>query len=163
MIFLTVGTQLPFDRLVQALDAWAEAHPDEPVHAQIGPTTLQPKYMRWQAFLKPQQVEAYTRDARLVVAHAGMGTILTSLRFCRPLVLLPRQAALGEHRTDHQAATAHRLKHLPGVRVAWQANELPALLARTPAVGSQSVAEQQLPPFAEPRLIERLRRFIDQP
>jgi len=98
-----------------------------------------------------------------VVAHAGMGTILTSLRFCRPLVLLPRKAALGEHRTDHQAATAHRLQHLAGVRVAWETVQLPALLGSASSGEGHSPQEEQLPPYAEARLIARLRQYISQP
>jgi hypothetical protein len=34
MIFATVGTQLPFDRLLLGLDSWAAANPGIPVLAQ---------------------------------------------------------------------------------------------------------------------------------
>jgi hypothetical protein len=36
MIFATVGTQLPFDRLLVGLDRWAAANPGIPVLAQAG-------------------------------------------------------------------------------------------------------------------------------
>ena len=35
-IFATVGTQLPFDRLIRGLDSWAECNPEVEVFAQIG-------------------------------------------------------------------------------------------------------------------------------
>jgi len=159
VIFLTVGTQLPFDRLVQAMDAWAGAHAGEAVHAQIGPSELQPQHLKWCHFLPPAEVETLTRTARLVVAHAGMGSVLTSLRFCRPLVLLPRKAALGEHRNEHQHATAQRLANTPGVRVAWEVEDLPALLLAAP----QSAPPPPLPRYAQERLIARLRHFIATP
>ena len=44
MIFVTVGTQLPFDRLVRAVDAWAAEHPQVDVFGQIGPASFRPKH-----------------------------------------------------------------------------------------------------------------------
>ena len=35
MIFATVGTQLPFDRLIAAVDRWAGTRPGREVFAQI--------------------------------------------------------------------------------------------------------------------------------
>ncbi len=159
MIFLTVGTQLPFDRLVLAMDAWAAAHSNEEVHAQIGPSKLQPRHLSWQHFLPPDEVEALTSASRLVVAHAGMGSVLTSLRFCRPLVLLPRKASLGEHRNEHQLATAQRLADTTGVRIAWEVEDLPGLLR----ADLQATPAPPLPRYAQGRLIARLRHFIAAP
>jgi len=36
VIFVTVGTQLPFDRLIRGVDLWAAEHPDIPVFGQTG-------------------------------------------------------------------------------------------------------------------------------
>lgn len=159
MILLTVGTQLPFDRLVTAMDAWAAEHPDEEVRAQIGPSPLRPRHLLWQHFLPPDEMEALTHASRLVVAHAGMGSVLTSLRFCRPLVLLPRKASLGEHRNEHQLATAERLANTPGVRIAWEVEDLPGLLH----ADLHAPPNEPLPPHAQGRLIARLRHFIATP
>jgi UDP-N-acetylglucosamine transferase subunit ALG13 len=44
MIFLTVGTQFPFDRLVRAVDeAFDNGAIDEEVFAQIGETSYRPR------------------------------------------------------------------------------------------------------------------------
>ncbi len=56
MIFLTVGTQLPFDRLVAAVDAWAARQPGQEVFGQIsdpGPAGYRPKHFAWVADLDP--------------------------------------------------------------------------------------------------------------
>src|SRR3954470_10768842 len=42
VIFATVGTQLPFDRLVGAVDRWAATRGDRDVFAQVGARTLRP-------------------------------------------------------------------------------------------------------------------------
>ncbi len=64
----------------------------------------------------------------MVVAHAGIGTILSARRHARPLVILPRKADLGEHRNEHQMATARAVAALPGVHVAWEAAEIAPFL-----------------------------------
>lgn len=45
-------------------------------------------------------------DARLIVAHAGMGTIISAMTKGKPIIVFPRIAALGEHRNEHQLATS---------------------------------------------------------
>ena len=45
MIFVTVGTQLPFDRLIRAVDNWAKAAGRRDVFAQIGPASYRPLHI----------------------------------------------------------------------------------------------------------------------
>lgn len=157
MIFATVGTQLPFPRLIDALDALA-AGLDEQILAQTGPA---PPGTAWSNLdchenLAPAAFDAAFREARLVVGHAGMGTVLSARRFGKPLIVLPRRHAMGEHRNDHQIATARQLDGLPGLTVAWQAEDLQALLTGPvpPAPGDAA----QSP--AHDALIARLHSFI---
>ena len=53
-----------------------------------------------------------------------MGTILTALELGKPLLVMPRRAALGEHRNDHQLATVRRFAELGSVEVALDESEL---------------------------------------
>lgn len=115
-IFVTVGTQLPFDRLVGAVDAWAGRHPEADVFAQIG-AGVAPCHARHAANIDPQTFARSVETADVVVAHAGMGTILTALDLGKPVLVMPRQAALGEHRNEHQRATVARLAHLEALHV----------------------------------------------
>jgi UDP-N-acetylglucosamine transferase subunit ALG13 len=88
-----------------------------------------------------------------------MGSILSALSLGKPLLILPRREDLGEHRNDHQRATAGWVAGRRGVFVAADEAELPGLLdelsddARGRAAGSLS-------PFAETRLIEVIGAFI---
>lgn len=108
MILLTVGTQLPFDRLTRALDAWAASNRDEEVVAQIGPSSYQPENLRFESFLAPEALDQLVESSSLVISHAGMGSIIGALTKGVPIIIVPRRAILGEHRNDHQLATARR-------------------------------------------------------
>lgn len=147
MIFVTVGTQLPFDRLIRAVDDALAAAPGEALF-QIGKGSYEPRNGRWQRTLAPAEFKAAMTDARVVISHAGIGTILSSRRYGLPLVLMPRKAELGEHRNDHQTATARSLGHLSGVHIAWDAAELATLLARPslapPSQATDDASRQRL-------------------
>jgi UDP-N-acetylglucosamine transferase subunit ALG13 len=90
------------------------------------------------------------------VAHAGMGSILTALEIGKPLVIMPRRAALGEHRNDHQLATAQRFAGRDGVAVAIDETELPLRLDELHDVSSQP----RISPYAPDELVAALRAFI---
>lgn len=161
MIFLTVGTQLPFDRLVRALDDWAAAHPGADVFGQIAePSTggYRPQHFPHVANLAPPEFQRRCREARVIVAHAGMGSLITAMTFGKPILVMPRRGDLGEHRNDHQLATAQHLGTRPGVRVARDGAELAAALDAMLAEASPRAGT--LTPFAEPRLIAAVRAAI---
>lgn len=156
MIFVTVGTQLPFDRLINAVDAWAINHPDVEIVAQVGPTHLKPQNMRYSSFLSPDKIEEYFVRASLIVSHAGMGSILTALRYRKPILILPRRAPLSEHRNDHQMATAKWLCNRPGITVAWAETEIAEKLdSRDDLSVGEGISDD-----ANPELIERLRSYF---
>jgi UDP-N-acetylglucosamine transferase subunit ALG13 len=117
VIFVTVGGQLPFDRLVHAVDQWAAEQQRADVFAQIGKSASPPSHIQWQRFLSPPDFQSKAREAQVIIAHAGMGSILTALEFSKPIVVMPRRAHLGEHRNDHQWATVKNLGSHPGITV----------------------------------------------
>jgi UDP-N-acetylglucosamine transferase subunit ALG13 len=154
VIFVTVGTQLPFPRLIAQMDEIA-GRLDEDVFAQTGPDAGDVKHLKTLTQLTPPEFEEKFRTARVVVAHAGIGTILSAKRYGKPVILLPRRADLGEHRNDHQLATARQVEKLTGVHVAWEADDLEALIAREalePANEEMSATHQAL--------VDRLSAFI---
>lgn len=129
MILATVGTQLPFPRLIEALDQLAPRL-GEPVIAQTGKTKLKLHNIEQHENLAPRQFDELFKTARTVVAHAGIGTVLAAKKYSKPLILFPRRAAFGEHRNDHQLATAEQLRRHVGIYVAWTEEELETLLFR---------------------------------
>jgi UDP-N-acetylglucosamine transferase subunit ALG13 len=99
------------------------------------------------------------RAADAIVAHAGMGTILTALELGTPIVVMPRRAALGEHRNDHQLATARRFAEQGSIAVAFDEEQLHA---RLDVLGppAATCARRRIGRHAEGPLIEALRTFI---
>ena len=140
MIFVTVGGELPFDRLVRAMDGFAAAHPGEDVLAQIGAGGFEPAHMRWQRTLERAAYAAALDAAELVVAHAGIGSVLSAGEPGKPIVLMPRRARLGEHRNDHQRDTVAHLAGRPGLFVADDEAALPARIAAARAAPPRPVA-----------------------
>jgi UDP-N-acetylglucosamine transferase subunit ALG13 len=155
MIFITVGTQLPFDRLIRTVDAWA-ARTGAEVFAQIGPGQYVPGHIRWTRTLPADECNTRIRQARAVVAHAGMGSILTALEFGKPIVVMPRRGDLGEHRNDHQIATAKHFQEQGRIRVAFDERELEQKLEELGTF--QPTA--RIARTASPALIAALRGFV---
>jgi UDP-N-acetylglucosamine transferase subunit ALG13 len=123
MIFVTVGSQMPFDRLVEAVDGWVGQTTRE-VLAQIGDSQLKPKNMRYVHSMPPSEYADCVRRAELVVAHAGMGSIITALEFGKPILIMPRRGSLNETRNEHQVATARQFVGKPGIYIAMDEDEL---------------------------------------
>jgi len=129
MIFLTVGTQLPFTRLTGAANRIAGENGLK-VFAQTAEPDSNYPHLEHQAFLNPSEYETTLSKARILVGHAGIGTILTAKKYQLPVILFPRRAELGEHRNDHQLATVTQVKNHTGVFVAHTDQELCELLQR---------------------------------
>lgn len=130
MIFVTVGTQLPFERLVAAVDAWVAAQSPRPeVLAQVGAGRSDYPHIRCVQTLDAAGYAKAIGETCLIVAHAGTGSILTALDGGVPVIVMPRDPRLGEHRDDHQMQTARQLEKMGRVSVAWSEDELPALMA----------------------------------
>ena len=165
MIFLTVGTQEPFDRLVRAVDAWAALH-DEPLFGQLGalgPESHRPAHFPWAEFMAGDDYAERLASCRLLVAHAGMGSIISALGAGKPILILPRRASLGEHRNEHQLATAAKFAGRPGVHVAMTEDEVGPAIDRILAgldAGDGGAPSGGLAPFASDTLIAALADFI---
>ena len=155
MIFVTVGAQMPFDRLVAAVDAWASGRPDD-VFAQIGVTDWRPAHMDWTASLDPRDYRQRLFEADAVITHAGMGTILTALEFGKPIVVLPRRGDLNETRNDHQVGTARAFAQAGLVTAAWSRRDLMATLDNIDEI----YAPRRLASHASLGLLGTMRRFI---
>ncbi len=82
MIFVTVGTT-DFDSLVQRMDELAPCL-EEKVICQIARGSYIPVNCEWFRFAP--SLDAYLDEARLVVSHGGLGSIMEVIRLGKPLV-----------------------------------------------------------------------------
>lgn len=156
MIFVTVGTDLPFDRMMKVVDRWAKENDRRDVFAQIGEGGWEPEFIPFARFLDPVEFKERFQAARVIVAHAGMGTILSALHYGKPILVMPKRASLGEQRNEHQLATARRMMELGKIDVAFDEEELRARLDRVDELTSR----WRISPYAGPELIQGIRDFI---
>lgn len=109
MILVTVGTHTQaFDRLLLAADALA-GQVQEEVVIQRGVSTCPIQHAQSFDFVDEAAMRAWVEQARVVISHAGAGSILDALVHNRPLVLAPRLAHYGEVVDDHQLELAQAL------------------------------------------------------
>jgi UDP-N-acetylglucosamine transferase subunit ALG13 len=156
MIFATVGTDQPFDRMMKVIDEWARAHQRNDVFAQIGEGGWRPAHVPWVELLDPVAYKEKFASARLIVGHAGMGTILSALNQGKPILVMPKRASLGEHRNEHQLATARHLQAMGHISVAFDETELRQRLDDLDFLS----ARPRIGPYASDPLIRGLRSFI---
>jgi len=136
MILVTVGTQIPFDRLIALVDGWvSQSGYKQKVVAQIGNSDYSSDNMTVFKSVEPEQFEKYIHDCDFIISHAGMGSILTALRVKKPIVIFPRKAELGEHRNDHQLATARSFSSVDGVYVVHDKEQLFDVLTNSSSLG----------------------------
>lgn len=124
MIFVTVGAQMPFDRLVRAVDHWARTNCRDDVFAQIGMSEYRPSNINWTQFLSPEEFRRKYEAATVIIAHAGTGSLITALQLGKPILIMPRRAALLETRNDHQVATSEQFRRFDSITVARDEHEL---------------------------------------
>ena len=155
VILVTVGTQLGFDRLISAMDNLANTL-DVPIIAQIGSGRYRPKNMTSSSSFDPEEFENLIRDSKLIVSHAGTGTILNARKHYKPIVILPRRAEFFEHRNNHQIATAHFMSNRPGIFVAARETELLEQIQR--ALTAELPRDAQFGDRS--RIIDELKDFV---
>jgi len=123
VIFVAVGTQFPFNRLIEYMDEWAATH-DIKVIAQISDGDYIPKNIQWERFLDGEQYNKNIAEASVFVSHAGMGNIISAREQQTPIIVINRQFKLGEHRNDHQEDGLKWMAKLEGVYTASSKEEL---------------------------------------
>jgi beta-1,4-N-acetylglucosaminyltransferase len=108
MIFVSVGThEAPFDRLLRAT---AELQLDEQLVVQYGPSEVRIAGAVESEYLSFDEVVDHIREARAVVMHAGVGSVMISLANGKRPIVMPRLQRFGEHVDDHQLELARRLE-----------------------------------------------------
>lgn len=160
MIFLTVGTHEPFDRLVKAVDMWCATRLCGSL--VFGQITDSAKYLPtsfpWAPSLAPNIYRDHCRQASVMVSHAGMGSIITAMSIGKPLVIMPRRAHLGETRNDHQYDTARRFGSRPGIFSAMTEDHLPDTLDRV--ISLMPDVDPSVHASAEETLVTAIRGFV---
>jgi len=156
LTFVTVGSELAFDRMLSVIDAWA-ADSGEDIFAQTGPSELSLSNIRHKQFLSPDEFNQHVMGCSVMIAHAGMGSILTAMQQCKPIIIMPRRVKFRETRNDHQVATARKLSSRAGIFVAMDEAELQQQLEKVHSLAAGNAVS----PYASDELLAAISQFID--
>lgn len=129
MIFLTVGTLFPFDRLVSAVDeAVGSGEITEKVFAQISEGAKPPKHIEYVETIDKNLFDQIIQECSCMISHAGMGSIQAALNWQKPLLVMPRLYKYSENINDHQIATAEKFEELGHVLAVYEEDQIPQRL-----------------------------------
>lgn len=100
LIFVTLGTQdKQFKRL---LDAVEKLDIDEKIIAQTGSTKFESNKMEIHKYLTNDEFIKYMNEARVIITHAGVGTIIQGLKLNKKMIVAARKKEYKEHVNNHQ-------------------------------------------------------------
>lgn len=152
MILVTVGSSsFPFDRLLGAVDLLRR---DEELVVQHGASALRPSGARCLPFVPLDELGALVREARVVITHAGVGSILLALANGKKPLVVPRLSTFGEAVDDHQLECARRFGRDDLVTLV----DDPGRLGE--AIDSAAHAAARLRPQGDVPLVRELRSYI---
>lgn len=152
---VTVGTVLPFDRLVSGVASLEKGRPARMV-AQVGTGGMRPSGMETSENIDFEEMTSLLDRAKIVFCHAGNGSLMSALQAGCPIVAMPRRADLGEHWDDHQQEIVRAFAARGVIEVAENAEDLQPALERALAKPAPRARNDHS------ALIERLRALTRQ-
>lgn len=100
MIFVTLGTQdKPFSRLLEAIE---KLEVNTEIVAQTGSTKFVSDKIKIIETMDKETYEKYMKSADIIISHAGIGSILTGLKYEKKMIVVAREKKYKEHVNDHQ-------------------------------------------------------------
>ncbi|HTI61266.1 glycosyltransferase [Mucilaginibacter sp.] len=115
MILVLLGTFVTdFKRpLVEIERLCEEGIITEEVIVQSGYTVFnEARHLTLRAFISPVEMAELHRRARVVITHAGAGSVTNAIKAEKKVIAIPRLAKYGEHVDDHQLEILHELAAL---------------------------------------------------
>jgi len=126
-LFVSVGTQLPFERLLNAIEGIDNVYIEKCIY-QIAESKFTSGFGEIYKYLSPKEYDKYFNECDVFISHAGMGSIITAIDNNKPIIILPRLLSYGEHRNDHQLATAEQFKGFDNVHYAVNEKDIARIL-----------------------------------
>ncbi|MFS0674971.1 PssE/Cps14G family polysaccharide biosynthesis glycosyltransferase [Ornithinibacillus sp. 179-J 7C1 HS] len=104
MILVLLGThELPFPRLLEEVERIKkEGKVDDEILVQNGHTKFSSDYLTLKPFVSYDEMDKLYDEARIIITHAGTGSVITGLKKGKKVIAAPRLKEYGEHNDDHQ-------------------------------------------------------------
>ena len=156
-IFIALGTHpQQFDRLLKALDRLVASKKIKgKIFAQIGNSTYEPKNFPFRKFLKPKEYEREMKSADIIISHAGAGSIITALKYEKPLIVVPRLKRFNEHTDDHQIDLARALEEKGKALAVFNLRNLAQAIKKAKHFKPKTKSDRT-------KLIKRIRTFLEE-
>ena len=155
MIFLTVGTHSQqFNRLLEKVDELVgDKIIKEKVVAQTGNSTYKPRNYSHCTFIEEKKMQNLYKNSRLVIMHAGAGSIITALNYKKPIIVVPRLKKFGEHVNDHQLQISKAFEHQHKVLACYNMEDLQKIIKKSykfkPSISSK-----------KPKMLQIIQKFL---
>lgn len=108
MILIVLGTQkFQLNRLLEKMDELvANGTIKDEVYAQVGYSDYIPQHYDHTRFVDKELFEKKISECDILLAHSGVGTIISGLSHHKPVIVFPRLSKYNEHVDDHQLEIA---------------------------------------------------------
>lgn len=126
LIFVTVGThEQQFDRVVKEIDELKKNGViKEDVFIQTGYCTYKPACCEYKDVISYDEMDHYTKKARIVITHGGPGSIFQAIQYGKKPIVVPRNPEFDEHVDDHQIKFTKRMHNNGRIDLVLDINDL---------------------------------------
>lgn len=124
MILVLLGThELPFTRLLQEVERIKkEGIVDDEFIVQNGHTKYNSDVLTLKPFVSYEEMEELTERARLIITHAGTGSVISGIKKGKKVIAAPRLQKYGEHNDNHQLELVQVFKEAHHI-LSWEEGE----------------------------------------
>lgn len=153
MILVLTGTSSwDFSRLIKEMDRIAGILKEEVV-MQISQSDYHPINTCFFNTVSNEELDRLLSESRIVISHAGIGSIVSAIKHKKPLILVPRRKIFGEHFDDHQIDIAKEVEKKSSIKVIWDIEELESTITNKCPIQPAQCMENSL-------LISNLHQFL---
>jgi UDP-N-acetylglucosamine transferase subunit ALG13 len=154
--FVSVGNATqPFLRLLESVCAAAPGLP-QPVFVQYGAAhDFRCDSCEGADYISMEEFSLHVAQASLLLLHGGAGSVLNAVRAGKVPVVMPRQAARGEHVDDHQQEFVRELAAMGKVVLCDDPAQL--MFYATQALALQAKSRSI---HSEPLLVGEIRQLL---
>lgn len=134
----------PFRRLLDGVTAIAHDLP-QPVFVQSGSTPFHAEGCDSAPFLNMSAFQSRVGLSKLLIMHAGAGSVITAVRAGKVPVVMARRVRYGEHVDDHQIEFARELDLIGRIVVAEEPADLQSAVRQALARQGDARRTQTVP------------------
>ena len=160
MILVLLGTQNnSFHRLLEKIDELIEKKIiKESVIVQAGYTKYDSKNMQIFDLIPQEELEKYQEKADLIITHGGVGSIISSLKKGKKVIVVPRLHEFQEHVNNHQKQIIEYFGEKNYILGIQNVEDLEKALKEIPNIKFEPYQEED---FGNQKMINIIKDFID--